>query len=78
METLHDKKQHHSIKKNIKVDKKTNYTTDRPTPIKVYFPNISINKVSDIINTDKKIGNKTNKSNTIDISKYLEMKVVKF
>ena len=71
METLHDKKQHHPIKKNIKVDKKTNYTTDRPTPIKVYFPNISINKISDIINHDKRIGNKTNKSNTIDISKYL-------
>ena len=58
METLHDKKQHHHIKKNIKVDKKTNYTTDRPTPIKVYFPNISINKISDIINPDKRIGNK--------------------
>ena len=71
METLHDKKQHHNIKKNIKVDKKTNYTTDRPTPIKVYFPNISINKINDIINHDKRIGNKTNKSNTIDISKYL-------
>jgi hypothetical protein len=71
METLHDKKQHHHIKKNIKVDKKMNYTTDRPTPIKVYFPNISINKISDIINPDKIIGNKTNKSNTIDISKYL-------
>ena len=71
METLHDKKQHHHIKKNIKVDKKTNYTTDRPTPIKVYFPNISINKISDIINSDKRIANKTNKSNTIDISKYL-------
>ena len=71
METLHDKKQHHPIKKNIKVDKKTNYITDRPTPIKVYFPNISINKISDIINPDKRIGNKTNKSNTIDISKYL-------
>ena len=71
METLHDKKQHHNIKKNIKVDKKTNYATDRPTPIKVYFPNISINKINDIINHDKRIGNKTNKSNTIDISKYL-------
>ena len=44
METLHDKKQHHPIKKNIKVEKKTNYTTDiLPTLIKVYFPNISIN-----------------------------------
>ena len=72
METLHDKKQHHPIKKNIKVEKKTNYTTDiLPTLIKVYFPNISINKISDIINPDKRIANKTNKSNTIDISKYL-------
>jgi hypothetical protein len=71
METLHDKKQHHPIKKNIKVEKKINYTTDRPTPIKVYFPNISINKISEIINPDKIIGNKTNKSNITDISKYL-------
>lgn len=72
METLHNKNQHHPIKKNIKVDKKTNYTTDiLPTFIKVYFPNISIDKISDIINPDKKIGNKTSKSNTIDISKYL-------
>jgi hypothetical protein len=71
METLHDKKKHHPIKKNIKVEKKINYTTDRPTPIKVYFPNISINKISEIINPDKIIGNKTNKSNITDISKYL-------
>ena len=65
METLHDKKQHIPNKKPIKVDKKT---TDRPTPIKIYFPSISLNKVNDVINHDKKIGNK---SNTLDISKYL-------
>ena len=65
METLHDKKQHIPNKKPIKVDKKT---TDRPTPIKIYFPSISLNKVNDVINPDKKIGNK---SNTLDISKYL-------
>ena len=71
METLHDKKQHHSNKKPIKIDKKTNSGTDRPTPIKIYFPSISLNKVNEIINPDKKIGNKTNKTNTVDISKYL-------
>lgn len=71
METLHDKKQHHSNKKPIKIDKKTNSGTDRPMPIKIYFPSISLNKVNEIINPDKKIGNKTNKSNTVDISKYL-------
>jgi hypothetical protein len=70
METLHDKKQDNINKKRIKVDKKTNYSTDRPTTIKIYFPNISLNKVNDVINLnpDKKIGNK---SNTLDISKYL-------
>ena len=67
METLHDKKQHIPNKKPIKVDKKT---TDRPTPIKIYFPTISLSKIKDVINlnTDKKIGHK---SNTLDISKYL-------
>jgi hypothetical protein len=70
METLHYKKQDNINKKRIKVDKKTNYSTDRPTTIKIYFPNISLNKVNDVINLnpDKKIGNK---SNTLDISKYL-------
>jgi hypothetical protein len=68
METLHDKKQHNPNKKHIKIDKKTNYTTDRPTPIKIYFPTISLNKINEIINPDKKIGHK---SNTLDISKYL-------
>jgi hypothetical protein len=70
METLHDKKQDNINKKRIKVDKKTNYSSDRPTTIKIYFPNISLNKVNDVINLnpDKKIGNK---SNTLDISKYL-------
>ena len=67
METVHDKKQHIPNKKHIKVETKT---TERPTPIKIYFPSISLNKVNDIINLnpDKKIGNK---SNTVDISKYL-------
>ena len=76
METLRDKTHIHSNKKHIKVDKKNNNTTERPTPIKIYFPNISLNKVNETINInpDKKIGNKSNKSNkssTIDISKYL-------
>jgi hypothetical protein len=73
METLHDKTHIHSNKKHIKVDKKTNCGTDRPTPIKIYFPSISLNKVNETINLnpDKKIGNKSNKSSTIDISKYL-------
>ena len=74
METLHDKKQHIHNKKPMKVDKKTNSSTDRPTPIKIYFPSISLNKVNEIMNPDKKIGNKSNKSNksnTVDISKYL-------
>jgi len=70
METLHDKTHIHTNKKPMKVDKKTNSSTDRPTPIKIYFPSISLNKVNDTINLnpDKKIGNK---SNTVDISKYL-------
>ena len=73
METLHDKTHIHSNKKHIKVDKKTNCGTERPTPIKIYFPSISLNKVNETINLnpDKKIGNKSNKSSTIDISKYL-------
>ena len=73
METLHDKSKYSITKKNIKLDKKINYT-NRPTPIKIYFPNISIHKINDIINLDKRIGNKVNKinkSNNIDISKYL-------
>jgi hypothetical protein len=73
METLHDKTHIHSNKKHIKVDKKNNNTTDRPTPIKIYFPSISLNKLNETINLnpDKRIGNKSNKSSTIDISKYL-------
>jgi hypothetical protein len=71
METLHDKKQYNTIKKNIKVDKKTNCIADQPIPIKIYFPTISLNKVNETVNPDKKIGNKSNKSNTVDISKYL-------
>ena len=69
METLHDKKQHNPNKKHIKIDKNTNYTTDRPTPIKIYFPTISLNKINETINLnpDKKIGHKSNKSSTIDI-----------
>ena len=80
METLRDKNKTNIFKKN-KVDKKINHTniststpTPRPTPIKIYFPNISIHKINDIINPDKRIGNKINKiskSNNIDISKYL-------
>ena len=70
METLHDKSKHSIIKKNMKQDKKINHT-NRPTPIKIYFPNISINKINDIINPDKRIGNRASKSNSIDISKYL-------
>jgi len=76
METLHDKSKHYIIKKNIKPGKKINHT-NRPAPIKIYFPNISINKINDIINPDTRTGNKgnkvnkVNKSNNIDISKYL-------
>ena len=78
METLRDKNKNHILKKN-KVDKKINHTnistlTPRPTPIKIYFPNISIHKINETINPDKRIGNKinkVNKSNNIDISKYL-------
>jgi hypothetical protein len=76
METLHDKSHIHPNKKHIKVDKKNNNNTERPTPIKIYFPSISLNKVNETINInpDKRIENKSNKSNkssTIDISKYL-------
>jgi hypothetical protein len=76
METLHDKTHIHTNKKHIKVDKKNNNNTERPTPIKIYFPSISLNKINDIINLnpDKRIGNKSDKSdksNKVDISKYL-------
>jgi hypothetical protein len=73
MEILHDKIHIHPNKKHIKVDKKNNNNTERPTPIKIYFPSISLNKVNETINLnpDKKIGNKSNKSSIIDISKYL-------
>ena len=73
METLHDKTHIHPNKKYIKVDKKNNNNTERPTPIKIYFPSISLNKVNETINInpDKKIGNKSDKSNKVDISKYL-------
>jgi hypothetical protein len=79
METLRDKKQynqHNPIKKNTKntkKDKNVNYST----PIRVYFPNISINKMNDVLNPDvnKAIKatntNKATKANIIDISKYL-------
>ena len=81
METLHDKKQSYpsknNIKRDIKKDKNTKSPTDRPTPIKVYFPNIPIDKMNDILNPNKKNGNKTrnpdkiDKTSTVDISKYL-------
>lgn len=85
METLHDKKQSYPsknnikkyIKKDIKKDKNTKNPLDRPTPIKVYFPNIPIDKMNDILNPNKKAGNKTGNTNkigktsTVDISKYL-------
>ena len=77
METLHHKKQPYTSKKDIKKDKNMNSQTDRPTPVKVYFPNISINKMNDILNPNKKNGNKTRntdkigKPSTVDISKYL-------
>jgi hypothetical protein len=79
METLRDKKQynhHNPIKKNTKntkKDKKVNYST----PIRVYFPNISINKMNDVLNPDVNKAtkatktNKATKANIIDISKYL-------
>ena len=90
METLHNKKQSYPSKNNNsnnsnnnnnkkqnssnKKDKNTKSSTDRPTPIKVYFPNISINKMNDILIPNKKNGNKTgktDKTSTVDISKYL-------
>jgi hypothetical protein len=84
METLHNKKQSYPSNNNNnnnkkqnssnKKDKNTNSSTDRPTPIKVYFPNISINKMNDILIPNKKNGNKvgkTDKTSTVDISKYL-------
>jgi hypothetical protein len=76
METLRDKKQynqHNPIKKNTKKDKNVNYST----PIRVYFPNISINKMNDVLNPDVNKAtkatktNKATKANIIDISKYL-------
>ena len=85
METLHDKKKsypgknnnnnnnNNNKKQNIS-DKNTKNTTDRPTPIKVYFPNIPIDKMNDILNPNKKNGNKPGnigKTSTVDISKYL-------
>ena len=60
METLHNKKQsypsknNNNNKKQNSSNKNTKNTTDRPTPIKVYFPNISINKMNDILNPNKK------------------------
>jgi hypothetical protein len=86
METLHNKrhcnvnKKYDNKDKNYKKnnkdkkDKNTSYSTDRPMPIKVYFPTISIHKMNDILIADTKVGsttNKTKKTNTIDISKYL-------
>ena len=81
METLHDKKQSYpsknNIKKDIKKDKNMMSLTDRPTPIKVYFPTIPIDKMNDILNPNKKNGNnmrntdKICKTSSIDISKYL-------
>lgn len=84
METLHNKKQSYPTKNSNnnnnkqnssnKKDKNTNSSTDRPTPIKVYFPNISINKMNDILIPNKKNGNKTgktDKTSSVDISKYL-------
>ena len=90
METLHNKKQsypsknnnnnNNNNKKQNSSNKNTKNTTDRPTPIKVYFPNIPIDKMNDILNPNKKNGNKmgntgkmdkTDKTSTVDISKYL-------
>jgi hypothetical protein len=79
METLHDKKQsypskNNNNKKQNSSDKNTKSSNDRPTPIKVYFPNISIDKMNDILNPNKKNGSKTGntgKTSTVDISKYL-------
>jgi len=76
METAHKQKSFYSNNKNNKnnkIDKKTSYT-NKPTPIKIYFPNISLNKINDIINPDKKVKNKSIKSNINSnsiISKYL-------
>ena len=73
METLHNKKQSYPSNNNNnnnnnkkqnssnKKDKNTKSSIDRPTPIKVYFPNISINKMNDILIPNKKNGNKNKK-----------------
>jgi hypothetical protein len=75
MNKKYDNKDKKDIKNNKdKKDKNTSYSTDRPMPIKVYFPTISIHKMNDILIADTKVGsttNKTKKTNTIDISKYL-------
>ena len=65
METLHDNKKYIVNKKYTinKKDKNESRPLDRVTPIKVYFPNISIDKSN---NPDK-----PNKKTKIDISKYL-------
>ena len=75
MNKKYDNKDKNDKKNNKdKKDKNTSYSTDRPMPIKVYFPTISIHKMNDILIADTKVGsttNKTKKTNTIDISKYL-------
>jgi hypothetical protein len=58
---------------NNKNNNNTGYN-NKPTPIKIYFPNISLNKINEIINPDKKIKNRSVNStinNISSISKYL-------
>ncbi len=73
METLHDNKKYTVNKKYTinKKDKNESRPLDRAMPIKVYFPNISINKMNEILTPDTTPENMTNKKNKIDISKYL-------
>lgn len=73
METLHDNKKYTVNKKYTinKKDKNESRPLDKAMPIKVYFPNISINKMNEILTPDTTPENMTNKKNKIDISKYL-------
>jgi len=72
METLHDNKKYTVNKKYTinKKDKNESRPLDRAMPIKVYFPNISINKMNEILTPDT-TPDKPNKKTKIDISKYL-------
>ena len=65
METLHDNKKYTVNKKYTinKKDKNESRPLDRVTPIKVYFPNISINKMNEILIPDTTPENMTNKKN---------------